>query len=72
VIEKIIECQRKWVYLENIFSAPDIKKQLMTEAAYFVTADKFLKNLTKKLFTKPLINRLIRILNVLVDLTKIL
>ncbi len=72
MIEKIIECQRKWVYLENVFSAPDIKKQLMTEAAYFVTADKFLKNLTKKLFTKPLINRLIRILNVLVDLTKIL
>lgn len=70
IIEKIIECQRKWVYLENIFIAPDIKKQLMVEAGYFVTADKFLKNLMKKLITKPLLNRLIRVGNVLNDLTK--
>jgi hypothetical protein len=44
----------------------------MTEAGYFVTADKFLKNLMKKLFTKPLLNRLIKMLNVLNDLTKTL
>jgi dynein heavy chain len=29
IVEKIVECQRKWVYLENIFAAQDIKKQLM-------------------------------------------
>lgn len=44
----------------------------MTEAGYFVTADKFLKNLMKKLITKPLINRLIKMLNVLNDLTRTL
>jgi hypothetical protein len=44
----------------------------MTEANYFITADKFLKNLMKRLFTKPLLNRLIKITNVLPDLTKTL
>ena len=44
----------------------------MVEAGYFVTADKFLKNLMKRTYTKPLISRLIRILNVLIDLTKML
>ena len=44
----------------------------MIEAGYFVTADKFLKNLMKKTFSKPLITRLIKMLNVLVDLTKML
>jgi hypothetical protein len=44
----------------------------MVEAGYFVTADKFLKNLMKKTFTKPTIIRLIKITNVLIDLTKTL
>ena len=26
IIEKWIECQKKWMYLESIFSSPDIKK----------------------------------------------
>jgi hypothetical protein len=42
----------------------------MIEAGFFVTADKFLKNLMKKTIVKPLISRLIKINNVLTDLTK--
>jgi hypothetical protein len=42
----------------------------MVEAGYFVTADKFLKNLMKKTIVKPLISRLIKIHNVLADLSK--
>lgn len=58
--------------MENIFAAPDIKKQLMAEAGFFVTSDKFLKNLMKKTIVKPLISRLIKISNVLADLSKTL
>jgi dynein heavy chain len=28
IVDKWLECQKKWIYLENIFAAPDIKKQL--------------------------------------------
>jgi len=35
IIEKWIEAQRKWMYLENIFSAPDIKTQLKDESKIF-------------------------------------
>jgi dynein heavy chain, axonemal len=69
LIEKLVECQKKWVYLENIFAAQDIKKQLMVEAGYFQQADKYLKNLTKKASAKPLITRLLKNTN-LNDLTK--
>jgi dynein heavy chain len=71
-VEKIVECQKRWIYLENIFSAQDIKKQLMVEAGQFVNADKFLKSLMKKTITKPLISKLLKVSNVLIDLTRIL
>ena len=41
----------------------------MVEAGYFQQADKYLKNLTKKASTKPLITRLLKNTN-LNDLTK--
>jgi len=44
----------------------------MVEAGHFTAADKFLKNLMKKTFTKATINRLIKINNILIDLTRIL
>jgi hypothetical protein len=28
IVEKWVEAQRKWMYLENIFVAPDIKQQM--------------------------------------------
>lgn len=36
------------MYLENIFSAPDIKKNLPQESHQFDVCDKFLKQLMKK------------------------
>jgi Dynein heavy chain, N-terminal region 2 len=36
------------MYLENIFSAPDIKKNLPEESKKFDLCDKFLKGLMKK------------------------
>lgn len=40
VIEEWLECQRAWLSLEPIFSSPDIRKQLPTEAERFATVDK--------------------------------
>ena len=65
------DCQRKWIYLENIFAAQDIKKQLMAEAANFQKADKYLKTLTKRALSKPAITRFIKQAN-LPELTKTL
>lgn len=32
IIDKWIECQKKWMYLESIFSSNDIKKSLSNES----------------------------------------
>ena len=31
-----LTCQRNWLYLESIFSAPDIQRQLPSEAKMFM------------------------------------
>ena len=35
-----MECQRNWLYLESIFGAPDIQRQLPNEAKKFNIVDK--------------------------------
>lgn len=32
IIDRWVECQKKWMYLENIFVAPDIKRNLPNES----------------------------------------
>lgn len=49
IVEKWVEAQRKWMYLENIFSAPDIKTQMPMESKDFESCDKFIKNHVKKI-----------------------
>ena len=34
-LDEWMECQRQWLYLETIFSAADIQRQLPTEAKAF-------------------------------------
>ncbi|KAG7383179.1 hypothetical protein PHYPSEUDO_003966 [Phytophthora pseudosyringae] len=43
-----IECQRKWMHLETIFSAPDIQKQLPNEGATFLGVNQFWKDLMRR------------------------
>ena len=32
IVDKWVEAQRKWMYLENIFTAPDIRTQMPAES----------------------------------------
>nr|XP_031828293.1 dynein heavy chain 6, axonemal [Nomia melanderi] len=46
--------QQQWMYLEAIFSAPDIQRQLPMEAKLFIVVDKFWKDLMRRTFKNPL------------------
>ena len=46
-------CQRNWLYLESIFSAPDIQRQLPAEAKMFMTVDKSWKEIMRKVGRLP-------------------
>lgn len=41
-------CQQNWVYLEVIFSAPDIQRQLPAESKLFLIVDKAWKELMRR------------------------
>jgi dynein heavy chain len=43
-----LTCQRNWLYLESIFSAPDIQRQLPAEAKMFTQVDKSYKDIMRK------------------------
>ena len=51
VIEEWITMQKNWMYLEFIFSAEDIKKQLVQESERFELVDKFFKTFSNKALT---------------------
>lgn len=40
-----VNCQRDWMYLESIFSAPDIQRQLPSEYKLFLSVDKSWKGI---------------------------
>merc|ERR1719262_1923658 len=48
VLDEWLQVQRAWMYLENIFSAEDIQKQLPAEATKFKQVDKFWKETFRK------------------------
>jgi dynein heavy chain, axonemal len=48
IMEEWINCQKSWMYLQNIFVSGDIKKHLHNESGMFEGVDKFFKNLMKK------------------------
>lgn len=39
-LDEWMMCQRTWLYLESIFSATDIQRQLPTEYRLFLSVDK--------------------------------
>lgn len=52
-LDEWLECQRQWMYLENIFSAEDIQKELPGETAKFMGVDKFWKDTMSRTHQKP-------------------
>lgn len=48
-----LTCQRNWLYLESIFLAPDIKRQLPAESKMFVKVDKSWKEIMSKVNKMP-------------------
>ncbi|KAI8732057.1 dynein heavy chain 6, axonemal, partial [Biomphalaria glabrata] len=53
-LESWINCQRTWLYLESIFSAPDIQRQLPVEAKLFVEVDRSYKEIMRRVKKTPL------------------
>ncbi|CAG9860518.1 unnamed protein product [Phyllotreta striolata] len=47
-------CQQSWVYLEIIFSAPDIQRQLPNESKLFILVDKSWKDIMRRTQKMPL------------------
>uniref|UniRef100_A0A7S2SR52 AAA+ ATPase domain-containing protein n=1 Tax=Mucochytrium quahogii TaxID=96639 RepID=A0A7S2SR52_9STRA len=52
-LDEWLVCQRGWMYLETIFSAPDIQRQLPVESKRFFNLDTFWKNQMKRTFDDP-------------------
>lgn len=53
-LEEWSTCQTSWIYLEAIFSAPDIQRQLPTEARMFMVVDKMWKDTMRRAYKQPL------------------
>lgn len=53
ILEDWLFVQKQWIYLENIFSAEDIKKQLPEASSQFARANKSFKELMHKTYNDP-------------------
>ncbi len=58
-IKEMIACQRKWLYLESVFSAPDIQSELKDDHKLFTSVDRFFKDTMKKASESRLVHMLI-------------
>ncbi|KAI3352270.1 hypothetical protein L3Q82_005249 [Scortum barcoo] len=52
-LDEWLTCQRNWLYLESIFLAPDIKRQLPAESKMFLKVDKSWKEIMAKVNKMP-------------------
>ncbi|XP_028297484.1 dynein heavy chain 6, axonemal-like, partial [Gouania willdenowi] len=53
-LDEWLTCQRNWLYLESIFVAPDIKRQLPAESKKFLKVDKSWKEIMTKVQRVPI------------------
>ncbi|GAB1605440.1 dynein axonemal heavy chain 6 isoform X2 [Argonauta hians] len=56
-LEEWLICQKSWLYLESIFNAADIQRQLPSEDRMFRQADKSYKDIMRKVQKVPLAMR---------------
>ncbi|EEZ99537.1 Dynein heavy chain, cytoplasmic-like Protein [Tribolium castaneum] len=53
-LDEWVACQQSWLYLEVIFSAPDIQRQLPSESKLFIIVDKSWKQIMRRTAKMPL------------------
>jgi len=53
-VEGWVKCQRDWIYLENIFASPEIKRVLQNDTKMFESVNKFFTQLMVKTQKQPL------------------
>ena len=58
IIDEWLNCQRNWMYLENIFNAPDMQRELALETAKFMVVDKFFRDIMNKASKRPIVQEL--------------
>jgi dynein heavy chain len=69
IIEIVLQVQRQWMYLENIFvGTEDIRKQLPKESSSFDTINKKWKSILQKMRTDKLVLKAINLPNILEDM----
>uniref|UniRef100_A0A8D2N9M5 Dynein-1, subspecies f n=1 Tax=Zonotrichia albicollis TaxID=44394 RepID=A0A8D2N9M5_ZONAL len=71
VSEIWISVQRKWMYLESIFVAPDIRAQLPEEVKIFDRVDQMFKQIMEETVKDPIIKNCCEVPNRLSDLHRI-
>ena len=59
-LEQWKECQRNWIYLENIFVSADIRKARSREYQEFEKINKEFQRTMKSVHTKPLVRQYCR------------
>ncbi len=47
-LDEWLACQKDWMYLKTIFTAPDIQRQLPHEAKAFISVDKQFKEVMRR------------------------
>ncbi len=52
-LDEWLVCQKTWMYLENIFGAEDIQKQLPAESQKFLIVDRSWKSIMTRTFKNP-------------------
>ncbi|KAK3576323.1 hypothetical protein CHS0354_039732 [Potamilus streckersoni] len=52
-LEEWLTCQRNWLYLEQIFSAPDIQRQMPADFKMFMQVDRTWKDIMRRVEDRP-------------------
>eukprot|EP00761_Pharyngomonas_kirbyi_P008673 gb/GECH01008685.1/.p1 GENE.gb/GECH01008685.1/~~gb/GECH01008685.1/.p1 ORF type:complete len:4033 (+),score=845.30 gb/GECH01008685.1/:1-12099(+) len=64
-LDEWIKVQQKWLYLENVFTSPDLNQQLPNEGKLFSSVDKVFKEIMKMTSENPNVHRCLRASGVL-------